>query len=88
MLRLSARVIVLTAMIICLPMTAQAADETLTLACKGTMIAGCYHDASDNGGQTEEQRGLNLGASALRSARLLFCRRSRWGGLYGDGCAT
>jgi len=31
-------VIVLTAMIICLPMTAQAADETLTLACKGTVI--------------------------------------------------
>jgi hypothetical protein len=38
MLRLSARIVALTAMIIYLPMTAQAADETLTLACKGTMI--------------------------------------------------
>jgi hypothetical protein len=37
MLRLCARVIALTAMIICLPMTAQAVDTTLTLACQGTV---------------------------------------------------
>jgi hypothetical protein len=35
--RLSARIVALNAMIICLPMTAQAADETLTLG-NGTMI--------------------------------------------------
>ena len=36
MLRSCWRVIALTAMIICLPMTARAADTTLTLACEGT----------------------------------------------------
>ena len=36
MLRTCSRVIVLTAMVTCLSMTAQAADTTLTLVCKGT----------------------------------------------------
>ena len=37
MLRASACVIALAAMVAALPMTVQAADETLTLACKGTV---------------------------------------------------
>jgi hypothetical protein len=34
------RVIALTAMVTCLPITARAADETLTLACQGTATGG------------------------------------------------
>jgi len=40
MLRTCSRIIALTAMVAGLSMTAQAGDQTLTLACQGTTTAG------------------------------------------------
>jgi hypothetical protein len=44
MLRTCSRVIALTAMVTCGLVTAQAADATLTLACKGTVTRGAQPD--------------------------------------------